>query len=82
MCDMVQRQKNGFRKQSENLSNKAKIYGSLAPGAKGFQGPSNSPSSILLAPIARRLPDGHKNVSYAALHDLQMVFINDRKEHS
>ena len=67
---------------SENSSNKAEIYGSLAPGAKGVWGPSNSPSSTSLAPIATGLPDGCNNVNYAALYDLQMVFINDLKEHS
>ena len=64
----------GSANKAENLSNKAEIYGSLAPGAEGAQVPSSSPSSILLAPIARRLPDGHNNVNQAALWDLQMVF--------
>ena len=67
---------------SENLSNKAETYGSLAPGAKGVRGPSNSLSSMSLDPIARRLPDGCNNLNHAALHDLQMVFIKDLKEHS
>ena len=44
---------------SENLSNKAEIHGSLAPGAIGVWGPSYSPLSTSLAPIARRPPDGH-----------------------
>ena len=60
----------GSLNTSENLSNKAEIYGSLAPGAKGVQGPSYSPSSTSLAPIARRLPDGCNNVNHAALCDL------------
>ena len=72
----------GSTNTSENLFNKAEIYGSLAPGVKGVQGPSNSPSSTSLAPIARRLLDGRNNVNHAALHDLQKVFINDLKEHS
>ena len=38
---------------SENSSNKAEIYGSLAPGARGVWIPSYSPSSMSLAPIAR-----------------------------
>ena len=67
---------------SENLTNKAKIYGSLAPGAKGVLGPSYSTSSTSLAPIAMKLPDGFNNVNYVQLCDLQMVFIKDLKEHS
>ena len=74
--------KTGSVNMSENLSNKTKIYKSLAPGAKGVRGPSNSPSSMSLAPIARRLLDGCNNVNYAALHDLLTVSINDLKEHS
>ena len=65
--------KTGSMNMSENSSNKAEIYGPLAPGAKGVWGPSNYPSSMSLAPIARRLPDGCKNVNHAALHDLQTV---------
>ena len=67
---------------SENLSNKAEIYGSLAPGARGVRIPSYSPSSMSLAPIARRLPDGCNNVNQAALWDLQTIFNKERKEHS
>ena len=67
---------------SENSSNKAEIYGSLAPGARGVWIPSYSPSSMSLAPIARRLPDGHNNVNQAALWDLQTVFNKEHKEHS
>ena len=67
---------------SKNSSNKAEIYGSLAPGARGVWGPSYSPSSMSLAPIARRLLDGHNNVNHAALWDLQTVFNKDLKEHS
>ena len=67
---------------SKNLSNKTEIYGSLAPGAKGVRGPPNFPSSMSLAPIARRLPDGCNNVNYAVLCDLQTVFIKDLKVHS
>ena len=74
--------KTGSANTSENLSNKAEIYGSLAPGARGVQIPSYSPSSMSLAPIARRLPDGHNNVNQAALWDLQMVFNKEHKEHS
>ena len=74
--------KTGSMNTSENLSNKAKIYGSLAHGAKGVQGPSNSPFSTSLAPIARRLLDGCNNVNHAAHHSLQTVLINDLKEHS
>ena len=55
---------------SENLSNKAEIYRSLALGARGVRSPSYSPSSKSLAPIARRLPNGHNNVNQAALWDL------------
>ena len=62
---------------SKNSSNQAENYGSLAPGANGVQGPSYSPSSISLAPIARRLLDGCNNVNHAALCDLQTVFIKD-----
>ena len=74
--------KMGSTNMSENSSNKAEIYGSLAPGAKGVWGPSYSPSSMSLAPIARRLPDGCNNVNHAALHDLRTVFIKTCKEHS
>ena len=74
--------KMGSSNMAENLSNKAEIYGLLAPRAKGVWGPSYSLSSMSLAPIARRLPDGHNNVNYAALWDLQMAFIKDLKEHS
>ena len=72
----------GSANMSENSSNKAEIYASVAPRAKGVRGPSNSLSSMSLTPIARRLPDGPSNTNHAALHDLQMVFINDLKEHS
>ena len=48
--------KTGSANMSENSSNEAEIYGSLAPRAKGVRGPSNSSYSKLLAPIARRLP--------------------------
>ena len=51
--------KTGSTNTSENSSNKAEIYGSLAPGARGVRIPSYSPSSTSLAPIARRLLDGH-----------------------
>ena len=74
--------KMGSANTSENLSNKAEIYGSLASGAKGVLGPSNSQSSTSLTPIARRLLDSRNNVNHATLHDLQMVFTNDLKEHS
>ena len=74
--------KMGAMNISENLSNKVEISGSLAPGARGIQGPSYSPSSMSLAPIARRPPDSHNNVNHAVLYDLQMVFIEDLKEHS
>ena len=59
--------KMGSTNTSENSSNKVEIYGLLAPGAKGVWGPSNSPSSMSLTPIARRLLDGHNNVNHAAL---------------
>ena len=62
--------KTGSMNTSENSSNKAEIYGSLAPGARGVWIPSYSPSSMSLAPIARRLPDGCNNVNQAALWDL------------
>ena len=62
--------KTGSSKMSENSYNKAEIYRLLAPGAKGAQGPSYSPSRTSLAPIARRFPDGHNNVNHAALCDL------------
>ena len=75
-------EKTGSVNMSENSSNKAEIYGSLIPGARGVRIPSYSPSSISLAPIARRLPDGHNNVNQAALWDLQTVFNKERKEHS
>ena len=74
--------KTGSANNSENSSNKAEIYGTLEPGAKVVQGHSTSPSSICLAPIARRLPDGHNHVNHAAFHDLHMVFIYGLKEHS
>ena len=74
--------KTGSANMSENSSNKAEIYGSLAPGARGVWIPSYSPSSMSLAPIARRLPDGCNNVNQAALWDLQMVFNKECKEHS
>ena len=54
--------KTGSANTSENSSNKAEIYRLLAPRAKGVWISSYSPSSISLAPIARRLPDGHNNV--------------------
>ena len=71
--------KAGSANMSENSSNKAEIYGLLAPGARGVQIPSNSPSSISLAPIVRRLPDGCNNVNQAALWDSQTVFNKERK---
>ena len=71
--------KTGSANMSKNLSNKAKIYGSLAPGARGVRVPSYSSSSMSLAPIARRLPDGHNNVNQVALWDLQTVFNKDAK---
>ena len=74
--------KMGSSNMSEKLSNKAEIYGLLAPGAKGVQGPSYSPSSMSLATIGRRMPDGYNNVNQLELCDLQMVFIKDLKEHS
>ena len=55
--------KTGSANMPGNLSNKAEIYGSLAPGARGIRIPSYSPSSMSLAPIARRLPDDHNNVN-------------------
>ena len=66
---------------SENSSNKAEIYRSLAPGAKGVWGPFYSLSRTLLATIARRLPDGHNNVNQAALCYLQTVYFKHLKEH-
>ena len=74
--------KTGSWNTSENLSSKAEIYGSLELGARGVWGPSCSPSSMTLAPIARRLLDGHNNMKHAELCDLPMVFIKDLKEHS
>ena len=74
--------KTGSTNMSKNSSNKAEIYGSLTPGARGVRIPSYSPSSTSLAPIARRLPDGCKNVNKAALWDLQTVFNKGCKEHS
>ena len=59
--------KTGFANMSENSSNKAEIYKSLAFRAKGVWGPSNFPSSMSLAPIPRRLPDGCNNMNHAAL---------------
>ena len=67
---------------SQNLSNKAKIYGILAPGGSGVWSPSYSPLSTSLAPIARRVPDGCKNMNHAALCDFQMVFIKNLIKHS
>ena len=64
---------------SENLSNKAEIYGSLAPWARGVWGPSYSPLSMSLAPIARRPPDGHNNMNRATLYDLQAVLARTSK---
>ena len=72
----------GTSNMSENSSSKAEIDGSLVSGAKGVRGPSYSPSSMSLAPIARRLLDGHNNANHAALCDLQTVIIKDLKEHS
>ena len=72
----------GSMNTSENLSNKTEIYGSLAPRAGGVQGPSNSLSSMSLAPIAKRWPDDCNNVNHAAIRDLRMIYINDLKEHS
>ena len=74
--------KTGSTNTSENSSNKAEIYGSLPPGAREVWIPSYSPSSMSLAPIARRLPDGCHNVNQAALWDLQTVFNKECKEHS
>ena len=74
--------KMGSSNKSENLSNKTKIYGSLAPGAEGVPDPSYSLSGMLLVPIARKLPNSHYNVNHAAPCDLQKVLINDLKEHS
>ena len=74
--------KTGSTNMFENLSNKAKIYGLIAPGARGFWIPSYSPSSRSLDPIAKKLPDGQKNVNKAALWDLQTVFNEECKEHS
>ena len=74
--------KTGSANISENSSNKAEIYGSLAPGARGVWIPSYSPSSMSLAPIPRRLPNSCNNVNQAALWDLQMVFNKEHKEHS
>ena len=62
--------KTSYVNKSENSSNKAEIYRSLASGFKAVWGPSNSPSSMSLAPIARRMPDSHNNVNHAALCDL------------
>ena len=74
--------KMGSSNTSENSFNKEKIYRPLAPGAKGVRGPSYSPSSMSLAPIARRFPDSCNSVNHVALCDLWMVFIKDLKEHS
>ena len=74
--------KMGSMNMSENSSNKAEFYGSLAPGARGVWIPSYSPSRMSLAPIAKRLLDGHNYINHASLYDLQTVFINDLKEHS
>ena len=74
--------KTGSVNISENSPNKAEIYSSLAPGAKGVWGRSNSSCSTSLALIARRLLDGCNNVNHAALHDLRTVFINHLKEHN
>ena len=82
-CVMWSKDRNiGSKNTSENLSNKAKIYGSLSPRARGVWGPSYSLSSTSLSPIAKRLPDSHNSVNQAALCDLQMVFIKECKEHS
>ena len=74
--------KTGSLNMSENLSNKAEIYRSLALGSKGGRGPFYSLSSMPLAPIAKRLLDSYNNVNQAALCDLQMVFIKELKKHS
>ena len=74
--------KMGSLNTSKNSFSNAKINGSLVPGARGVLGPSYSASSMPLAPIAKRLPDGHNNVNYAALCNLQTDFIKDLKEHS
>ena len=74
--------KTGSANTSENSSNKAEIYGSLAPRARVVWIPSYPPSSTSLAPIARRLPDGCNNVNQAALWDLQTVFNKECKEHN
>ena len=74
--------KTGSMNMSKNSSNKAEIYGSLAPGARGARIPSYSPSSTSLVPIARKLPNGCNNVNQVALWDLQMVFNKECKEHS
>ena len=74
--------KTGSPNTSENSSNKGKINGLLAPGARGVWIASYSPSSTSLDPIARRLPDDYNNVNQAALWDLRMVFNKERKEHS
>ena len=75
-------QKIGSANTSKNLSSKAEIYGLLAPGARGVRIPSYSPSSISLAPIARRLPDSRNNLNQTALWELQTVFNKECKEHS
>ena len=74
--------KTGSANTSKNSSNKAEIYRLLASGARGVWIPSYSPSSMSLAPIARRLPYGHNNMNQAALWDLQIVFNKKHKEHS
>ena len=67
---------------SKNSSNKAEIYGPLAPGARGVQIPSYSPSSTSLAPIGRSLPNDCNNVNQTELWDLQTVFNKECKDHS
>ena len=74
--------KMGSSNTSENSSKKAEIYRLLSSGAKGIQDPLYSPSSTLLDPIAKKLPDGCNNVNHATLYDLLMVLIKDLKEHS
>ena len=63
--------KMGSSNTSENSSKKAEIHGSLAPGAKGVQGPFYSPSNTSLTPIAGRLLDGLNNVNHAALYNCE-----------
>ena len=82
MCDTVWRKKDEFHEYVRNSSNKAEIYRSLAPRAEGVQGPFYSLSSMSLAPIAKRWPDDCNNVNHEAIRDLQMIYINDLKDHS